>query len=236
MSGRRVQWDLKRTAASIVALLFVLVQFGSKGTPQSPKPSSVRNVDFGNFSYPWVSSQEFSDHLKWMNPGAKEHIQLVHERCDERSRSEKAINSPFYGLVLEGVAYANLCGNSREDAIVVLRDDSGGTLYQHWVYLYDFAGGAPKLMGFFHAGDRAHFGLYRVFAKDQVLTVQLLDPAYEEGDCCSTRYVSYQYRWNGERFALAGTPTKGKTGTASRLQVNIFGLPIDQSSPVQHAK
>jgi len=81
---------------------------------------------------------------------------------------------------------------------------------------------------FFHAGDRAQYGLYQVSAKDQILNVRLFDPKYQEGDCCSTGYLNYEFRWNGQGFEAIGTPMPGRVDSVSRRPVSVFGVSTDQ--------
>lgn len=198
------------------------------GWPQAPS-TSLRAVDFKNFSYPWIHPDGWPDHLQWMSLRLEEHVRLVNGIWDERfDDSDKADQPRFSGLTLEGVQYAKLSSGRSEDAIVVLRYDTGGTQNHYWVYIYGNSNGERKLLGFFHAGDRAYFGLYRVLVRDRVMSVQLFDPKFEEGDCCSSGYLSYRYRWNGKGFEALGNPIPGRTETRSRRPVSVFGLPIDQ--------
>jgi hypothetical protein len=207
-------------------LLFAFVLTCAISWQQSPSPG-LRTIDFKNFSYPWVHPNGWPDHLQWMSLRLKQRIQLVNGKWDERDDSNKANGVQFSGLTLEGVQYAKLSGNHSEDAIVVLRYDSGGTQYHYWVYIYGNSGGTPKLLGFFHAGDRAAHGLYQVFGSDRVLNIRLFDPKFQEGDCCSSGYLNYQFRWNGEGFEAIGKPISGSTDSASRRPVSVFGLPIE---------
>jgi hypothetical protein len=193
-----------------------------------PSSKDLRTIDFKNFSYPWVHPNGWPDHLQWMSLRLKQHIELVNGKWDERGDSERAHGGQFSGLTLEGVQFGRLSGAHSEDAIVVLRYDSGGTQNHYWVYIYGDSDGTPKLLGLFHAGDRAQYGLYQVFEKDRILNVRLFDPKFQEGDCCSSGYLNYQFRWNGEGFEAIGNPMPGRSDSVSRRPVSVFGLPIDQ--------
>lgn len=214
------------TVRTLRIFLFTVIQFCLVGWSQSPS-TDIRAVDFRNFSYPWVHPNGWPDHLQWMSLRLEEHVQLLDGVWDERGDSDRAAGAQFSGLTLEGVQYARLQG-SGENAIVVLRYDSGGTQNHYWVYIYGNSNGKQKLLGFFYTGDRASYGLYQVFVKDGVLNVRLLDPKFREGDCCSSGYLSYRFRWNGKGFEAWGKPVPGRTETRSRRPVSIFGLPIDQ--------
>ena len=198
------------------------------GWPQAPRSRTLRAVDFKNFSYPWVYPTDFPEHPQWISLRLKEHIRLVNGIWDERDDSDKADGAQFSGLTLEGVQYARLSSDGEEGAIVVLRYDSGGTQNHYWVYIYGYPNGKQTLLGFFHTGERAGYGLYRVIVRDRILNVQLFDPKFREGDCCSSGYLNYRFRWNGEGFEALGKPISGHTATESRRPVSVFGLPIDQ--------
>jgi len=216
---------MRRAALKSILLLTSLCMAG--WTQSAPK--DIRGVDFKNFSYPWVPPTSWPDHLQWMSLRLEPHIQLVGGKWDERKADDDdETNAPFEGLTLEGVDYARLSSDQVDDAIVVLRHDSGGTQYHYWVYIYGGANGTAKLLGFFHSGDRAAYGLYRVFVKNRILTVQLFDPKFGEGDCCSSGSLTYGFRWNGKGFEAIGNPIPGPVETESRRAVSIFGLPIEQ--------
>ncbi len=180
-----------------LSLLLLLACMMSWSQPLSV---NLRTVDFKNFSYPWIHPKGWPDHLQWMSLRLKQHIELVNGKWDERDDSDRADGTQFSGLTLEEVQFVRLSRGQSEDAIVVLRYDSGGTQYHYWVYIYGNSDGTPKLLGFFHAGDRAQYGLYEIFEKDKLLNVRLFDPKYQEGDCCSNGYLNYQFQWNGEGF------------------------------------
>jgi len=215
------------TMRPLRAFLVALVLTCKPGWPQSPS-TNLRAFDFKNFSYPWISPNGWPDHLQWMSLRVKQHIKLLNGKWDDHDDNERAFGAQFSGLTLEGVQFARVSGDPSDDAIVVLRYDSGGTQYHYWVYIYGDSGGTPKLLGFFHAGDRAQYGLYQVFAKDRTLNVLLFDPKFQQGDCCSSGYLNYRFRWNGEGFEAIGSPISARSDSASRRPVSIFGLPTDQ--------
>lgn len=187
------------------------------------KPAVLHTLDFKNFEYPWVEPDGWPDHLQWMSLGLKQHVRLIGGRWDERDENERGLQ--FSGLSLEEVQYARLSSDRADDAIVVLRYDTGGTQNHYWIYIYGAQEDKPKLLGFLHTGDRAAHGLYQVYVKDRVLNVELFDPKFAEGDCCSTRFLDYRFRWNGKGFEAVGPPTSGRARVPSRRPVSVFGLP-----------
>jgi hypothetical protein len=214
---------------SRIVLLSLTLIVSPIGWTQSSN-TDIHKVDFKNFSYPWLDPHGWPIHLQWINPALKSKIHLVNGRWDQRDESGNAESQGFVGLTFEDINYASFSADSAESAIVVLKYDSGGPPYHYWVYIYGFANGEPSLMGFFHAGDRAYNGLYRVFEKDHLLNVELFDPDLKEGECCSTGYIHYEYRWNGAEFEETGKPRKGMIDASAKRPFSIFGLPL----PIGH--
>jgi predicted dehydrogenase len=184
--------------------------------------TSIRQVDFKNFSYPWSGPSGWPDHLEWQRGSERQDVQLVKGRWRlDRGRGKD--DPRFSGLTLETVEFADVTDDGKEDAIVVLRFDTGGTQYSHYVYLYSFGAGKPKLLAYFHSGDRAYSGLYRVYGEGGKLVVELFDPEKRSGDCCSSGFVRTRYRWHNGRFEAFGGREFGTPTARSRLPVTLFG-------------
>lgn len=170
----------------LLAILMLL----SAGVAQQ----SIRNVDFRNFTFPLSGPTLGHNRLTWLDPSRASHVRLIN--------SSGAPQSP--GFTLKSVQFADVTSRGKEDAIVTLHFDTGGTQQTDYVYLYSFSNSVPTLLGYFHTGDRAYSGLYRVYGQDGKLVVELFDPQRRTGDCCSTGLVRTRYKWNNERFKIFG--------------------------------
>jgi len=202
--------------------VFLAILLRLSFAPFAVAQTDIRHVDFKNFSYPWSPHPGWPHQLEWLNLSEQNHIQLVNGRW--RLESEDALpDSPFSGLTLESVQFDDASGSGRPNAIVVLRLDTGGTQYSHYVYIYTFTGGSPKLLSYFHSGDRSCLGLYRVYGGSGKLIIELYDPEKKEGDCCSSGFIRTRYRWHDGRFEPSGIPEYGTPKTPSRLAVTAFG-------------
>jgi len=205
----------------LVSLLFV----ASAGILANSQ--SLRHIDFRNFEYPWNGPPGWSDHLEWLNVSEPNRVQLVDGRwqftSDSDSDGKGSAQALFSGLTLESVQFGDVTGDALDEAIVVLRFDTGGTQYAHYIYIYSSEAGNPKLKGYFHSGDRAASGLYKVYPKAGKLVVELFDPEKRSGDCCSSGFVRTRYRWHNRTFERVG-PDEFRTAKAvSRVPVSIFG-------------
>jgi hypothetical protein len=188
----------------------------------------IRQVDFTNFTYPWCETDSWPDHLEWLDPSERNRVRLVNGRWaqpQDRIATSTSFKLPFSGLTFDEVLYGDLTGDAQEEAVVVLRFDSGGTQYYYYVYIYSLESGHPKLLGYFHTGDRASQGLYRVYAQRGSLVVELYDPDKRQGDCCSSGFLRTRHRWRGGIFDTLGRTERGSPITVSRRRVTVFGLP-----------
>jgi hypothetical protein len=161
---------------------------------------SIRQVDFKNFTYPMSGPKLGHDRLLWLDASAKGHVKLVNG--SNGYGYEDGFRGP--GLTLQTVTFADVTGDDQEEAIVVLRWDSGGTQNTYYIYVYSFDNGKPKLLAYFHSGSRAYSGLYGVYGESGRLVVELNDPKKAEGDCCSSAFVRTRYRWADGKFKMVG--------------------------------
>ena len=195
-------------------LLAALVCFS---TPCLVAQSSIRQVDFKNFIYPLSGPLLGHTDLKWLSvpnesSSRTRTFQLKEGTAftkDFKLRQNGREYAQYEGFALQSVEYADVTGVGKEDAIVVLRYLRGGTQTIHYVYIYAFESGKPKLLAYCHTGDRAYHGLYRVYGEHENLVFELLDPAKSEGDCCSSGFVRSRYRWDGSRFQAVGRSEYG---------------------------
>jgi len=174
---------------------------------------NIRQVDFKNFTYPLSGALLGHDRLQWLDKPSEAHphrqpIHLVNG--DNLTKASSFVmNGQEYaqweGFTLQSVEFADATGEGKEDAIVVLEYLTGGTQKTHYVYIYAFGDGKPKLLGYFHSGDRAYSGLRKVYGENGKLVIELFDPQKRSGDCCSSGFVRTRYKWHNGRFEAFGT-------------------------------
>ena|SRR5271154_3277809 len=54
---------------------------------------TIRQVDFANFSFPWVDPHELSDSMQWLKASNSDEVRLVNGRWSEADEPESASNS-----------------------------------------------------------------------------------------------------------------------------------------------
>jgi len=158
---------------------------------------SIRQVDFKNFTYPLSGPTLGHDRLQWLDLSTKRHIGLQNGKDAS-------------GFSLSSAQFADVTGEGKEDAIVVLHFDTGGTQQTDYVYIYSFKAGKPKLLAYCHTGDRAYSGLFKVYGESGKIVFELLDPKKAIGDCCSTGFIRTRYKWKNGIFMPNGVRQFGK--------------------------
>src|SRR5689334_8105642 len=93
------------------------------------------------------------NHLEWLSVAGTQ-IRLDHGRWSRDNDGPR-----FAGLTFDSVDYGDLTGDGKDEAVVVLRYDSGGTQYHYYVYVFTSASGTVQLLVYFRSGDRAASGL-----------------------------------------------------------------------------
>jgi hypothetical protein len=212
----------------------VVFWIGLASAIAAPPDHDIRNVDFGNHVYPWHPTRGWPHALEWQRISEENHVEIVNRRWkepDDSGTTSSNSGAPFVGLTLEEIVFGDLTGDSKDEAVVILRYDSGGTQYHHYVYVYRMEADSLKLLAWFRSGDRAANGLYRVVVRDHKLIVDLYDPARQQGDCCSSGFIRRQYRWSGSMFVKTGTIERGTPQSRSRIPVSVFGMPTEQMHP-----
>lgn len=181
--------------------------------------SPIGQFDFKNFSYVLPRG--------WENPDGSE-IKLVNGRVapvsvdvtDEMSSEEKADRKSLrrIGLSFVTVKYLDLDGDDQDEAVVILKIETGGAAIPQVVYIFEWKANRPELVWLFRTGDRADGGLkdIRVDAGEMLVELygqdRFLLGGYETGRvtgdeeqlCCPTFFTRTLYKRNGNSFIMRG--------------------------------
>ncbi|HEU0299779.1 MAG TPA: hypothetical protein VFR37_10000 [Longimicrobium sp.] len=185
-------------------LLFAALLAAAACRPHAPAvapgpAASIRDTDFRNFQY-------------------------VHQRVTMRLADGAQPEVRRNGIVreegyyLDSIAYADVTGDGREEAVVTIEELTGGSAIPHWVFVYGDGERNPQLLWSFETGDRAYGGLKDVYADGGKLVVELYgrdrlpsepeslhrDDGTSRGMCCPSLFTRSRYAWNGRAFVLDG--------------------------------
>lgn len=181
--------------------------------------SPIGSFDFKNFSYELPRG--------WENPDRSE-IRLVDGRVapvsvdidDKMTGEEKAERKAMrrIGLSYVTTKYFDLTGDDIDDALVILKIETGGAAIPQVVYVYSWKDDQPELLWLFRTGDRADGGLKGLRLDSGNLVVELYGQdrfilgqtetgkvtGDEEQLCCPTFFTRSVYKWNGRNFLMQG--------------------------------
>lgn len=168
-----------------------LVSGGSKQAPTvSSRPnSSIRSIDFENFTYPQIGARGTFTLKDGHEPNALEHRNLV------------------------DVVYGDVTSDGLEEAMVVFSQNIRGSAIPFFVYVYSMNGTKVRLLWSFDAGERGDGGLRQISTDGSQLSIELYGrdrvvnggTSSEEdnmGVCCPRFFTRSYYQWRGGRFRL----------------------------------
>jgi hypothetical protein len=178
------------------------------------KLTTVRPIDFDNFSYAWSDEDPPDDVHQpwhWLTSAPAQHFRAVNGVHHFYMGNQDNFNREHSPLVsVESVTYGDLDGDGVEEAVVALNYSTGGTANWDYLYVYKLENGQPHLLARMQTGSRGYGGLVRVFVRNQLLIVDFADPERRVGDCCSEGYVRVSYRWQDRGFVEDGERERGK--------------------------
>lgn len=169
--------------------------------------SPIGKVDFRNYTYPLPHG--------WQNPDGSE-ITLTNGRLEpiaDETKLERRI-----GMSYVTTKFLDVTGDGQDEAIVVLKIETGGSAIPQVVYVFEWKNGEPELIWPFRTGDRADGGLKDLRAENGEFVVELygqdrfLLGQMETGRitndveqlCCPTHFTRSFFKWNGKSFLMYG--------------------------------
>ena len=190
-------------------------------TAQSNSVHSIRDIDFGNFSYPKLPTGKCSMRTVRLTNGKYE--------ASERRVPHRVPSIDCWSVTMAPIVYGDVTGDGREEAMVVLYAERGGTESSNDVFIYSLKNGRPVLLWKFETGDRAEGGLVKLYAENGKLVVELAGKNKfvggnyyatddtSSGACCPTVITRSKYHWVRGAFRRRGLleilPFKGWDAT-----------------------
>src|SRR5688500_329621 len=177
--------------------------------------SPLGTFDFRNFTYPLPRGWQHQDgdEMVLINGNLKPKFKDIEE---EMSPEEKAAARAERRIGMSYVTTKFLDANAdgADDAVVVLKVETGGAAIPQLVYIYEWKDGQPFLLWNFRTGDRADGGLKEIRAENGQLVVELYGQdrfllgqnetgkitGDEEQLCCPIFFTRTFYKWNGSVF------------------------------------
>lgn len=191
----------------IPALLCGALAFLALAGPASGAAGDLRSVDFRNFTY-YPSCADFEAESEPKVP-----VKVA------RGRMEGARGSDLEGVFFEvtEVAYGDLTGDDKDEAVVQTLCNTGGTGYFDEGFVFAMKDGKSVLLGRIPGGDRASGGVRCVRFEDGALKAERI--GNEMGAARGVDFVDVEtWRVREGRLEMAGKPVRRQleTGRPSR--------------------
>jgi hypothetical protein len=178
----------------------------------------IGKFDFRNYTYELPRG--------WQNPDGTTAFTLTsgkvapiakdlrEEMSDEQKAEARAQRR--IGMSYVTTKYIDVTGDGADDAIVILKVETGGAAIPQLVYVFTWKNESPELIWPFRTGDRADGGLKDIRSENGEMVVELYGQdrfllgqtetgkitGDEEQLCCPTFFTRTHYRWNGNSFLL----------------------------------
>ncbi|MEO8572796.1 MAG: hypothetical protein ABI481_02415 [Pyrinomonadaceae bacterium] len=153
--------------------------------------SDIRKVDFKNFTYLAHCISEKPSKI------------TVKDGEFSREKQEDGYVDRFYFNVFD-VAYGDLTGDGRDEAIVLGACNTGGTGNFSEGFVFSMKGPRPSLVARIPGGDRAYGGLRNTRVEGGLLVVESNDVGPEGGACCPQVIVTTKYKVAAGKIVKAG--------------------------------
>jgi hypothetical protein len=154
-----------------------------------PQKSAIREIDFGNFRFPSI-------------PPDRTTIQL-RDGILQPTRNEKGLIDEM-GASLLTTIYGDVTNDQKEDVIIILSLQTGGSALPNYIYVYSIEGKSTNLLKSFYTGDRADGGLRQIRIVDGNIILETYNPKGKKGDCCPIFFDRVVYKWKSGKFIKKG--------------------------------
>lgn len=189
-------------------------------------PSPIAKFDFRNYTYELPRG--------WQNPDGTTEITLTDgavepvgantntssnaKSKDNKEKEDDPASFRRIGLSLVATKFLDVTGDGDDEAVVILKIETGGSAVPQIVHVFSWKDGKPVLVWPFRTGDRSDGGLKNIFAEGGNLVVELYGQdrfllgqteTGRIGDdleqiCCPTHFTRTVYKWNGKNFIMQG--------------------------------
>jgi hypothetical protein len=203
----------------------------------------IGKFDFKNFSFPLPRG--------WENPDGSDislengrlqpvGVGMSGEMTDEQKAEAKGIRR--IGMSYVTTKFLDVNNDGEDEALVVLKIETGGSALPQVVYIYSWKDGEPELFWSFRTGDRADGGLKDMRLEDGLLVIELygqdrfilgetetgkIGDDYEQL-CCPSYFTRSFYKWNGRNFVLQGKRLTFATADQNAAPVENMGQVVEK--------
>jgi hypothetical protein len=157
--------------------------------------SDIHGVDFKNFTYhPYCAAEE---------------TETIRVKNGEFSKQVKMADFvDRYSFNVFDIAYGDLTGDGKDEAVVLTVCNTGGTGNFSEGFVYTMVSGKPSLLVRIPGGDRADGGLRSANVENGLLIIDANELTEDSGACCALSAVITKYRIAGRKLIAVGAPIR----------------------------
>lgn len=189
--------------------------------------SPLGNFDFKNFTFPFPRG--------WQDNDSKEFT---------LENGVRPVTKEKIGVSFVTTLFGDATGDGADEAIVILKIDTGGSAIPQIVYFYSWKDEQPELIWSFRTGDRADGGLKNIWTENGSVVIELFgQDRYILGDSETMKITGDEeqisfpshftktiYKWNGNIFRLEGKRLTYKTQDKTAAPVENMGDLIENQN------
>lgn len=181
--------------------------------------SPLGQFDFRNFTYPLPRGWQHpdGDEITLINGKLEPKFRDVQEEMSPEEKAE-ARSERRIGMSYVTAKYMDTDGDGQDEAVVVLKVETGGNAIPQLAYVYGWNDNKPELRWNFRTGDRADGGMKDIRMENGEVVVELYGQdrfvlgqsetgkitGDEEQLCCPIYFTRSRYKWNGRVFLVQG--------------------------------
>jgi len=187
--------------------------------------SDIRKVDFKNFTYPVRCISE-----------TPTKVTVKDSEFSKETQQDGYVDRFLFNVF--DIAYGDLNGDRRDEAIVLAVCNTGGTGNFSEGFVYSIKSGKPALIARIPGGDRAYGGLRSTKVEDSLLVVESNDVGPEGGACCPEIIVTTKYRLAASGITSVGTPSRRPIYPSERVafDTGTSGKTFTRTIPADEGK
>ena len=214
--------------------------------------SPIGQFDFKNYTYELPRG--------WQNPDGTTEITLtngkvapveknINDSMDDASRADAKAQRRI-GMSYVTTKFLDVTSDGQDEALVVLKIETGGSAVPQLVYVFDWKNNAPELIWPFRTGDRADGGLKDMRAENGELVIELYGQdrfvlgqtetgkitGDEEQLCCPLYFSRSRYKWNGKNFLMQGKRLTYSVADPTAPPLENYGDIVNNPQKSKNAK
>lgn len=163
--------------------------------------SPLGSFDFKNYTYPFPRGWQDADSNEFTLENGK-----------------RPVSKEKIGVTYVTTLYGDATGDGEDEAIVILKIDTGGSAIPQMVNVFSWKENQPELVWQFRTGDRADGGLKNIWTENGSVIIELYgQDRYILGESETNKitgdeeqisfpkfFTKTVYKWNGNAFRLEG--------------------------------